>query len=165
VVELKFRTLGEIAATMLHKSGLQHVFWGYDFQAATYVRNRIPSVPSNGRLLSPYELWTKKVPSIIGHLRRWGYKCYQHFPKATQAEDFLPKCHIGYLVGYTEENTYLIWIPEKRITITAISVVFDEKIPDHKESYWAELAQSPQDSIPTGDVANYKYLVSKHYID
>ncbi len=47
----------------------------------------------------------------------------------------------GYLVGYTEENSYLIWIPEKRKTITAISVVFDERIPDHKESYWAALAQ------------------------
>ena len=164
VAERKFRTLGEMAATMLHESGLPHVFWGYAFQAATYVRNRIPSVPSNGRLLSPYELWTNKVPSIR-HLRRWGCKCYKHIPKATQAKDFLPKCHIGYLVGYTEENSYLIWLPEKRKTITAISVVFDERIPDHKESYWAALAQSPQDNIPTGDVEDYKYLVGKQYID
>ncbi len=27
------------------------------------------------------------------------------------------------------------------------------------------MAQSPQDNIPTGDVEDYKYLVSKQYID
>jgi hypothetical protein len=67
-------------------------------------------------------------------------------------------------VGYTKENSYLIWIPERKKTITAISVVFDERIPDHKESYWVALAQSPQDNIPTSDVADYKYLVGKQYI-
>ncbi len=67
-------------------------------------------------------------------------------------------------MGYTKENSYLIWIPERKKTITAISVVFDERIPDHKESYWVALAQSPQDNIPTSDVADYKYLVGKQYI-
>ncbi len=38
VAERKFRTKGEMTATMLHESGLPHGFWRYAFLAATYVR-------------------------------------------------------------------------------------------------------------------------------
>jgi transposase InsO family protein len=64
IAERNFRTLGEMTATMLHESGLPRTMWGYAFEAATYIRNRIPSVRVDGLLKSPYELWTNKVPCI-----------------------------------------------------------------------------------------------------
>ena len=164
VAERKFRTLGEMAATMLHESGLPTIFWGFAYQAATYIRNRIPTVTRDGRVHSPYELWNDKVPNIR-HLRRWGCKCYAHIPKATLAKDFLPKCRIGYLVGYTEENSYLVWIPESKKVITTVSIVFDERIPEHKEAYWGELATQVQVGVPTGTLADYQYLVGTPYVD
>jgi len=73
---------------------------------------------------------------------------------------------VGYLVGYTEENSYLIcWVPEKRKVVTAVSVDFDERIPEHKEAYWGALTQPSEVNIPTGDVADFKYLVGLRYVD
>ncbi len=39
VAERKFRTIGEMTATMLHESGPPRTMWGYAFLAATYIRN------------------------------------------------------------------------------------------------------------------------------
>ncbi len=66
VAERKFKTLGKMTATMLHESGLPKTMWGYDFMAAIYIWNRVPSVLRENTLNSPYELWHCKVP-IIRH--------------------------------------------------------------------------------------------------
>jgi transposase InsO family protein len=65
IAERKFRTLGEMTAIMLHKSGFPRTMWAYAFEAATYIRNRIPSVRVDGLLKTPYELWTNRCHASV----------------------------------------------------------------------------------------------------
>ena len=52
--------------------------------------------------------------------------CYAHVPKAKRAKDFSYKSSIGYLVGYTDENSYLLYIPlERKVSKPTVAVVFD----------------------------------------
>jgi hypothetical protein len=164
VAERKFRTIGEITATMLHDSGLPKTMWGYAFLAATYIRNRIPSVLINGTVKSPYELWTGKVP-CIRHLRRWGCKCFPYVPKSKRVKDWADKALLGYLVGYTEENAYVVYVPSKGTTVTTVMLTFDEAIPTHAEFYWKELSDPPVVDTITGDVADFQCLVDIQYLD
>ncbi len=63
--------------------------WGYAFEAATYIRNRILSVRVDALLKPPYKLWTNKVP-CMRHWRRWGCKAYVHIPKVQRPKNFSP---------------------------------------------------------------------------
>jgi hypothetical protein len=165
VAERKFRAIGEMTATMLHDSGLPKTMWGYAFLAATYyMRNRIPSVHINGTIKSPYELWTGKVP-CIRHLQRWGCKCFPYVPKSKRVKDWADKALLGYLVGYTEENAYVVYVPSKGTTVTTVMLTFDEAISTHAESYWKELSDPPAVDTVTGDVADFQYLVDIQYLD
>jgi hypothetical protein len=141
IAERKFRTLGEMAKAMLYDSSLPKNFWGYAYLNATYLRNRIPITTCDGITKTPYELWTGQTPNIR-HLRRWGCKCYAHVPKAKRAKDFSYKSSIGYLVGYTDENSYLLYIPlERKVSKPTVAVVFDERVPEPCTTYFDELTK------------------------
>jgi hypothetical protein len=56
VAQRKFRRIREMTATMLQDYGLPKTMWGYAFLAATYIQNRIPSVPTDSTVKSLYKL-------------------------------------------------------------------------------------------------------------
>jgi hypothetical protein len=149
---------------MLHESGLPKTMWVYAFTAATYIRNCVPSVLWDNTLKSPYELWHGKVLSIR-HLRRWGCKCYSHISKALRPKNFSEKAHIGYLVGYTDEESYLVYIPSKGCTVKLVEITLDERIPSHQESYWQELVDCPKIEVTERNVKDFQYLVGLQYKD
>ena len=93
-------------------------FWRYAYLNATYFRNRIPITTCAGVTKTPHELWTTGQVPNIRHIRRWGCKCYAHIPKAKRIKDFSYKSHIGYLVGYTNENGYLAYVSAERKVIS-----------------------------------------------
>ncbi len=109
-------------------------------------------------------MWTNKVP-CIRHWRRWGCKSYVHIPKAKRVKNFDLKCHEGYLVGYNDQDAYIVYVPSLRKTVTSVSVTFNETIPTHAKVYWQALADPPVTDIEEGNVADFKYLVGKRYID
>jgi hypothetical protein len=170
IAERKFRTLGEMAAAMLYDSSLPHNFWGHAYLCATYIRNRIPITTIDGITKTPYELVTGEVPNIR-HLRRWGCKCYPHIPKALRPKDFSYKCHIGFLVGYTDTNSYNIYVPaERKVIKPTVAVVFDENIPSHKEAYFDELtkykaAVDITNKAVSTSPEDYEYLIGMVYTD
>jgi hypothetical protein len=129
IAERKFRTLGEMAKAMLYDSSLPKTFWGYTYLNATYLRNRIPITTCDGITKTPYELSTGQTPNLR-HLPV-GMQVLRHVPKAKRAKDFSYKSSIGYLVGYTDENSYLLYIPlERKVSKTTVAVVFDERVPE-----------------------------------
>ena len=169
IAERKFRTLGEMTAATLHDSSLPRNFWGYAYLNATYLRNRIPITTRTGVTKTPHELWTGQVPNIR-HIRRWGCKCYAHIPKAKRIKDFSYKSHIGYLIGYTNENGYLIYVPaERKVIKPTVAVVFDERVPPPQQTYFDELTK--YDTVDVTDTSTYthpddfKYLVDLTYVD
>ena len=54
--------------SMINHSSLPELLWGKAIKTAIYILNRVPS-----KIIAktPYELWTKKKPSIR-HLHVWG---------------------------------------------------------------------------------------------
>ena len=154
IAERKFRTLGELAKAMLFDSSLPKHFWGYAYLTATYIRNRVPTTTCDGVTKTPHELWTGQVPNIR-HFRRWGCKCYAHIPKAKRAKDFSYKCHIGYLIGYTAEASYLLYVPlEKKVISPTVAVVFDERIPEPTHTYFDELTKHDYEEVTDPAVSN-----------
>jgi transposase InsO family protein len=92
IAERKFRTLAEMTAAMLFDSGLPKSYWGYAYEAATHIRNRIPTVILKGQSMakSLYELWHDRVPNIH-YIRRWGCKCFVLIPKQLRTKIFQTK--------------------------------------------------------------------------
>ena len=154
IAKWKFRTLGEMAKAMLYDSSLPNNFWGYAYLNATYLRNQIPITTCDGITKTPYELWTGQTPNIR-HLRRWGCKCYAHVPKAKRAKDFSYNSSIGYLVGYTNENSYLLYILlERKVSKPTVAVVFDQRVvPEPCTTYFDELNKYDYVEL-TGDYAS-----------
>jgi hypothetical protein len=71
----------------------------------------------SGVAKTPHELWTTGQAPNIRHIRRWVCKCYAHIPKAKRIKDFSYKSHIGYIVGYTNENGHLTYVSAERKVI------------------------------------------------
>ena len=68
VVERRNQTLKNMVRSMINHSLLLESLWGEAIKNAFYILNRVPS-----KIIAktPYELWTKKKPSIR-HLHVWG---------------------------------------------------------------------------------------------
>ena len=172
IAERKFRTLAEMTAAMLFDSGLPKTFWGYAYLAATHVRNRIPTVIRHDSHIpkSPYELWHNQVPNLH-YLRRWGCRSFVHVPKQLRTKTFPDKVQIGYLVSFTDQGSYEVYIPESATLVgPTVQIVFDENIPSHTESYFHEL-HLKDDTIDVTDkehprtVEDYHYLIGTHHTD
>ena len=69
------------------------------------------------------------------------------------------------MVGYNDQDAYIIYVPSLRKTVTTVAVRFDETIPTHAESYWQALADPPQIDIEEGNVKDFQYLVGQQYVD
>ncbi|XP_070028917.1 uncharacterized protein [Nicotiana sylvestris] len=75
VVEMKNRTLEDMARTMLLSSKLPHSFWAEAVNIACYIIHRCMTRPLVEK--TPYELLKGRKPNIF-HLRAFGCKCYVH---------------------------------------------------------------------------------------
>src|SRR5579859_4444828 len=71
VAERMNRTRFEMACTMLDSSGAPLELWAEAVLAATYIHNRLPCQPLNGK--TPHEAWTGQKPTV-GHIHKWGCK-------------------------------------------------------------------------------------------
>ena len=91
-------------------------------------------------------------------------------PLQRRGKDFLPRAHVRYLVGYSEEqrDVYRIWLPLWNIIVTSTNVEFDENIPqgeiDFKtDEYWMDIRKSKtlNEDIGRNSVDDY-LLLKKH---
>jgi hypothetical protein len=88
-----------ISAAMLYNSLLPYNFWGSEYLCSNSIRNRIPITTFDGITKTLYEL-------VIGE----DDILDPHISKALRPKNFLYKCHIGFLVGYTDTNNYNIYV-------------------------------------------------------
>ncbi|KAL6351417.1 hypothetical protein AAG906_035209 [Vitis piasezkii] len=95
VAERRNHTLLDMVRYMLSNSFLPEFLWGEALRTATYILNQVPSksVPK-----TPYELWSRKKPSLH-HFHVWECKA-EIRPYNPQLKKFDPKTISGFFVGY-----------------------------------------------------------------
>jgi transposase InsO family protein len=111
VVEMKIRTLIDMARTMLGEYKTPERFWSEDMNTAYHAINRLYL----HRLLkkTSYELLTGNKPNVF-NFRVFGSKCYILVKKGRHSK-FAPKVVEGFLLGYdSNAKAYglqqIIWI-------------------------------------------------------
>ena len=72
VSERRNRTLLDMVRSMMSQTDLPISFWGYTLETAAFLLNRIPLKAVEK---TPYELWTRKRPSL-SFLKIWGCEAY-----------------------------------------------------------------------------------------
>ena len=95
IIERRNRALLDMVRCMLIHSSLPDFLWGKTLRIAAYILNQVPSksVPK-----TPYELWSRKKPSLR-HFHVWGYKVEVR-PYNLQSKKLDPKTIIGFFIGY-----------------------------------------------------------------
>src|SRR5579859_7253522 len=144
VAERMNRTLFDMACTMLDASGAPLELWAEAILAATYIRNRLPCQPLNGK--TPHEAWTGQKPTV-GHVRKWGCKVYRHINKKTGRKKFHKKSMVGFLVGYEPGKIYRIYHPGSKQFKVSRDVVFSE----HQFFDTRHVMGEVEDILPIGD--------------
>jgi len=141
IAERKYRTSGEMALTMLIRSGLPKGFWWKAYVAARYVLLRLPTRTYKG-YMTPLECVPGGSVPSLKRLRVWGCKAYMLVPGNSRRKDWEDKAWTGYFVGYSESKAgWTVYLPEQEKEETSVHVLFDEKIPSRPEEYFAEIDQ------------------------
>ncbi|POW08205.1 hypothetical protein PSTT_07720 [Puccinia striiformis] len=116
------RTIGDMARTMLHESGMPRNFWSYAYQTASYIHNRIPNTKVDTAPLT--RLYGASVDP--DKLYPFGAKVLTLIPKENRAK-LDERSQEGRLVGYPQAGGgWLIWIPSVNKIIHSTSVMFHE---------------------------------------
>ncbi len=93
------------------------------------------------------------------------------YPKLS-AKDFSYKSSRGYLVGYIDENSYLLVyiFLERKVSKPTVAVVFDERVPEPCTTYFDELTKYDYIEL-TGDYVSSdpkdyeRLLLEQKYFD
>ncbi|KAL7280494.1 hypothetical protein ACG7TL_005426 [Trametes sanguinea] len=163
VAERGHRTLGERVRTMLADSRLPEYLWGEALMCATYTKNLTASMRQGGK--TPYERFYGTIPDI-SHLRVFGCLAWVKVPDDTRIK-LTSKSMRGFLVGYTEDASYRIWLPQeggvRGKVIRSRDVVFEEGPPHRTLTAEGELDYggfvlpgnhySERRVVPAGEVA------------
>ena len=121
VAEKRNQTLLDMVRSIMGKVDLPKSFWGYAFETAVYILNRVPFKSVE---VTPYEIWTNKKP-YLSYMKVWGCPAYVKQTISDKLEARSDKClFIGYpkkTRGYQFYNTL-----EQRLFVSK-HVVFLEK--------------------------------------
>jgi hypothetical protein len=123
VVEIKNRTLLDMARIMLDEYKTPDRFWAEVINAACYSINRLYL----HRILkkTSYELLTVKKPNV-SYFRVFGSKCFILVKRGRKSK-FAPKAVEGFLLGY-DSNTraYRVFNKSSGLVEVSCDIVFDE---------------------------------------
>ena len=99
VAERRNRTLKDMVRSMIAHTTLPDSLWGEALKTAVYLLNR---VPTKATVKTPYELWTRKRPSIM-HLRIWGCPAEAR-PYRPNEKKLDSRTVSSYFVGYSDRS-------------------------------------------------------------
>ena len=94
-----------------------------------------------------------------------------NIPKQLRSKVFPEKVRVGFLIDFTEEGSYLAFIPDLDIVVRpTVEISFDEDIPSHAESYFSELYLKDyiinvSDASKPKRVEDFQYLIGTQHID
>ena len=138
IAERMNRTLNERARSMRIHAGLPKMFWAEAVNTASYLINRGPSIPLDGKL--PKEVWSGKEVNL-SHLRVFGCISYVHIDSAERSK-LDAKSNKCVFVGYGgDEFGYRFWDYENRKIIRSRDVIFNENVM-YKDRSIAESSSS-----------------------
>ena len=121
--ERNWRTLFEMARSMIIESGLPQSLWTYAVMASAHVRNRMYCQRIKG---TPYHLLTGKKPAI-SKLHLFGSVCYAY---EQQKKKLDPRCSEGLFVGYDKYSpSFLVYFPRTNTIGKYGTVKFTERFP------------------------------------
>lgn len=121
VAERANRSLIEMTRTLMSDSHLPMNFWAEAVCVSAHTRNRVKSTVHER---TPYELWHERKPNI-GYMKRFGCMAFV-LNKAYSKNKFGPKTSKGISIGYSENNTYRVYVPETGKVRNDNDVKFDE---------------------------------------
>ena len=125
VVEMKNKTLQEMAQAMLCGNNVPSGFWAEAIATACYVINRV-YVKSKTKT-SPYQILKGKTPNL-SHMHVFGCLCYilndkEHLGK------FEAKSDVGMFLGYsTNSSAYRVYNQRTKFIRDNVNVVFDDNV-------------------------------------
>ncbi|KAI7959546.1 hypothetical protein MJO28_003337 [Puccinia striiformis f. sp. tritici] len=116
------RTIGDMARTMLHESKMDTAFWGFAYQVASYIHNRIPNTKVDTAPLK--KLYGVDVDPM--KLYPFGAKVLALIPKENRSK-LDERSQDGILVGYPQAGGgWLVWVPQDKKIVHSKSVMFYE---------------------------------------
>ena len=123
VVEIKNRTLIEMARTLLEESKTSPRFWAEAVNTACHSINRLYLHPLLKK--TPHELLTNKKPTV-SYFRVFSCKCYI-LRKDKRLTKFEAKSDVGICLGYaTNSHVYRVFNTSSRVVEESTDVDFDE---------------------------------------
>ncbi|GAA5974474.1 hypothetical protein JCM11641_003239 [Rhodosporidiobolus odoratus] len=153
-VERRFRSLFEVARSLLCDSHLPLALWPYAVSSAIYLSNRSPtsSLPNS---ITPYEAYHGQPPSL-SHLRAWGCVAYLFLTSERpngphKLQDRGVKARS---IGYPEDSKgWLFWVPSLRKVMVAWSARFvedkfeDERSEEEEVRNWSGWIEEFSDAL------------------
>ena len=129
----KYRSLEELARTLLNDSNLPKYSWA-DVVNTCYVLNRVLIRPMLKK--TPYELYKGRKPNI-SHFKVFGCKCFVLNNGKDNIGKFDAKADDGIFIGYSSHShAYRIYNKRTMTVEESVHVVFDESnlnLQDAKE--------------------------------
>jgi hypothetical protein len=141
-VERDNRTICEAARSMLHLHDVPLKLWAESIHTAVHILNR--TVNTQVGLITPYELWFHKKPSV-SHYRTFGTLAYVFIDKSLRTK-FQPKGTAVIFVGYSDTSKgWCFWNPRTDTVLESSDVLFDEKTG---YSSMISSTSAPQPAVP-----------------
>ena len=126
VAERFNRTIMDTVRSMLHHANLADSLWPLAVQAATYVKNRCPTVAVQH--MTPHQAWYGHRPNLHS-LRVFGCVAHLHVPEKSDerinklSARSVPCINVGYSL---RSKGYLLYNPRTRRVHTSKDVTFEE---------------------------------------
>ncbi|KAK8533113.1 hypothetical protein V6N12_076394 [Hibiscus sabdariffa] len=158
VSERRNRTLLDMVRSMMSHSDLPISFWGHALETAAFTLNR---VPSKSVQKTPYEIWTRKRPSM-SFMKIWGSQAYVKHQMSTKLE---PRSHKCIFVGYPKETKgYYFYNPKENKVFVARTGVFLEKefLSSKRDRRNIELEEVQQQQVTEPEVEQTSQIVEEN---
>ena len=157
------RAIGTVKATgriLLAHSGLGEEFWELAADCAVFLLVRTPN-KEKGQYVRESLFRMFGHTSHYGRLKVFGVKAT--VLDKDKLKNWKPPGISGIFVGYENEVTYRIWIPEEQKYVCSANVTFDEKVPAKPEASVTTEPQAKEE--PPEDGEKYKPLIGTMHTD
>ena len=144
--ERSWRTLFDMARSLILDSGLPKYLWTYAVMNATHIRNRCYSQRIQN---TPYGLITGTKPDI-SDLHLFGSICYSYVNNAKKLD---PRSEKGIFIGYDRDSpSYLVYNPISKSVSKNRLVKFTDTIkPFNDDDPYLTVGQDEEQEISVGD--------------
>ena len=165
VIERLWRTVTELATTMLLAAQLPEPYWEDATEYARLIYNRtIRNTSTPGVRKSPEEMYSMTKPTMK-HYQPFGCKAYLHIPKSVRRKNHKGRAELGIFVGFDEQTYpgYKFYRPLYRDYVITAHCRFAKWIRRSLHDDAMQNNSSP--STASGNIDDFMYLCGTYHID